>query len=107
MNEQDAERKVVGILFLSLGSEGRKNLTDRHPYMVISTATLAEMREICDQTIRKQRNRTPEQYKFFPGKQQYRNNKVILECTNLTSGTMRLRKTDKLFIHGFINSKHS
>ena len=66
MNEQAAERKVVSILFLSLGSAGRKNLTDRHPYKVISTERLAEMRETCDQTFKNQRrNRTLEGYKFF------------------------------------------
>ena len=31
MNEQAAERNVVSTLFLSLGTSGRKNLTDRHP----------------------------------------------------------------------------
>ena len=70
MNEQAAERKVVSILFLSLGSAGRKNLIDRHPYLVISTATLAERREKCDRTLRKQRNRTLKRYKFFYRKQQ-------------------------------------
>ena len=70
MSEQAAERKVVSILFLSLGSAGRKNLIDRHPYLVISTATLAERREKCDRTFRKQRNRTLKRFKFFYRKQQ-------------------------------------
>ena len=70
MNEQAVERKVVSILFLSLGSAGRKNLTDRHPYMAISAATLSEMRKNCDQTFRNQRNRTLERYKCFSRKQE-------------------------------------
>ena len=39
LNEQAAERKVVSILFLSLGVAGRKNLTDKFPYMAVFTAS--------------------------------------------------------------------
>ena len=39
LNEQAAERKVASILFLSLGVAGRKNLTDKFPYMAVSTAS--------------------------------------------------------------------
>ena len=84
MKEQAAERKVVSILFLSLGSAGRKNLTDRHQYMVISTATLAEMRENCDQTFIKKRNSTLERYKFFSRKQ--RTNKTLRQFWNALTG---------------------
>ena len=46
LNEQAVERKVISILFLSLASTGRKNLTDKFPYMVVTTATLREMKKL-------------------------------------------------------------
>ena len=70
LNEQAAERKVVSIFFLSLGVAGRKNLTDKFPYMTVATAPLAEIKENCEQTFYKPRNRTLERYKFFARKQQ-------------------------------------
>ena len=85
MNEQAAERKVVSLLFLSLGSAGQKNLTDRYPYMVISTATLTEIRENCEQTFRKQRNRASERYKVFSRKQQ--NNETLRQFWNALTGS--------------------
>ena len=57
MNEQAAERKIVSILFLSLGPAGHKNLTGKIPYMVVSTASLSKC---CEQTFTKERNRTME-----------------------------------------------
>ena len=84
MNQQAAERKVVSILFLSLGSAGRKNLTDRHPYMAISTATLTEMRDNCEQTFRKQRHRILEAYKFFSKKKQ--RNETLQQFWNALTG---------------------
>ena len=48
LNEQATERKTISVLFLSLGSAGRKNLTDKFPYMVVAASTLREMQEKCD-----------------------------------------------------------
>ena len=109
MNEQAAERKVVSILFLSLGSTGRKNLTDRHPYMVFSTATLKEMRENCEQTFRKQRNRTLERYKFFSRKQQ--NNETLRQFWNALTGLAARcdfdNQTESLLMDAFIQNMHN
>ena len=70
LNEQAAERKSVSILFLSLGSAGKKNLTDVFPYMVVAAAaTLKEMQETCEQTFLKPRNRTLDRYKCFAREQ--------------------------------------
>ena len=68
LNEQAAERKVVSILFLSLGSAERKNLINKYPYMVVSATILNEMKDHCEETFRKSRNRTFEIYQFFAGK---------------------------------------
>ena len=70
LNEQAAERKVVSNLFLSLGVAGRKSLTDKFPYMTVSTASITAIKEKCEQTFYKLRNRTLERYKFFTLKQQ-------------------------------------
>ena len=58
------------IFFLSLGSAGRKNLNDKFPYLVVATVALKEIKENCDQTFVKPRNRTLDRYKFFSRKQQ-------------------------------------
>ena len=107
MNEQAAERKVVSILFLSLGSAGRKNLTDRHPYKVISTERLAEMRETCDHTFKNQRrNRTLEGYKFFSRKQQ--NNETLRQFWNALTGLVARcdfgNQTESLIMDAFIQN---
>ena len=46
LNEQVAGRKVASILFLSLGVAGRKDLTDKLPYMTVSIAILAEFKKL-------------------------------------------------------------
>ena len=108
MNEQAAERNVVSILFLSLGSAGRNNLTDRHPYMVISAATLAEMKENCDQTFRNQRNRTLERYSFCP-----ESNRITKHCDNFGMQLTGLAARCDFEIsnrepnHGCIHPKHA
>ena len=109
MNKQAAEHKVVSILFLSLESAKRKNLTDRHPYMVISTATLPELRENCEQTFKKQRNRTLERYKFFSRKQQ--NNETLRQFWNALTGLAARcdfdNQTQSLIMDAFIQNMHN
>ena len=70
LNEQAAERKLVSVLFLSLGSAARKSLTDKFPEMRIATITLKDIKENCEQAFVKPRNRTLERYKIFSQKQQ-------------------------------------
>ena len=67
--EQAAERKMVSVLFLSLGSAARKRLTDRFPHMRGATVSLREIKENCEQAFQKPRIRTLERYKFFLRKQ--------------------------------------
>ena len=40
LNEQAAERKMVSVLFLPLGTAGRKSLTDKFPHMRVATISL-------------------------------------------------------------------
>ena len=69
LHEQAAESKVVSVLFLSLGTAGRKSLTDKFPQMRVATIPLRERRENCEQAFRKPRNGTLERYYIFSRKQ--------------------------------------
>ena len=51
LKEQALERKIVSVLFLSLGSAARKCLTDKHP----ETTSLKDLKENCEQAIIKPR----------------------------------------------------
>ena len=42
LNEQAAETKMVSVLLLSLGTAGRKSLTDKFPHMRIATVSIRE-----------------------------------------------------------------
>ena len=68
LNEQAAESKIVSVLFLSLGSAGRKNLTDRFPDMMIATLSLPDLKRNCDETFYKPTCRKLERFKFFARK---------------------------------------
>ena len=43
LNEQAAERKIVSILFLSLGCAARKSLTEKFPEMRVATITVSNL----------------------------------------------------------------
>ena len=53
LNEQAAERKIVSVIFLSLGTTGRNSLTDKFPHMRVATVSFREIRENCEQTFQK------------------------------------------------------
>ena len=65
LNEQAAERKVLSVLFLSLGTAGRKSITDKFLEMRVATVTLQELRTNCDEAFCKPRKRTLERFKFL------------------------------------------
>ena len=69
LNEQAEERKIVSVLFLSLGSVARKSLTDKFPEMRVATITLTDLKNNCEQAFVIPRNRTLERYNFFARKQ--------------------------------------
>ena len=57
-NEFDiAEKKVISLLYLSIGGAGRKTLTDKYPNIVIISVTLEELLNNCQATFQKKRNR--------------------------------------------------
>ena len=69
LNEQAAERKMVSVLFLSLGSAARKSLKDNFPHMSEATVSIREIKDNCEQAFQKRRNRTLDRYKIFSRKQ--------------------------------------
>ena len=57
-NEVDiAEKKVISLLYLSIGGAGRKTLTDKYPQMEIVDVTLRRLLDRCQETFQTQRNR--------------------------------------------------
>ena len=46
LNEQAAERKIVSVLFSSLGCVARKSLTDKFPEMRVATIALTDLKTI-------------------------------------------------------------
>ena len=84
LNKEAAERKTVRILFLSLGAAGRKNLTDKFPYMNVATVPMREIKENCGNCFIKPRNRTLDRYKFFARNKQQ--NETLRQCWNVLTG---------------------
>ena len=83
LNMQAAERKFLSILFLSLGSAGRKNLMNEFSYIVVAMATLRENQN-CERTFVKLRNQTLSRYNFFSRKQQQ--NETLRKFWNVLTG---------------------
>ena len=64
LNKQAAERKLISILFLSLGTAGGKSETDNFPDMRVANGVLHEHRTNCDEAFSKPRKRTLGRFKF-------------------------------------------
>ena len=64
-----ASRKLVSVMFLSLGPIARKQLTDSKPMMRISEVTVDDFLSHCNDTFDKKRNRTLDRFKFFSRRQ--------------------------------------
>ena len=62
--------KVVSLLFLSLGSAGRKNVANKYPEMVVPAVGKEEFVRNCTECLDLKKNRTLERFKLFSRKQQ-------------------------------------
>ena len=69
LSAETAERKVVSVLFLALGTTARKNLVDRFPEMVVSAVSLTNLLTNCVAAFAKLRNRTLDRFTFLSRKQ--------------------------------------
>ena len=65
-----AAKKVVSLLYLSIGKTGRKMLTDKFPNTNIFVIDLAEILQRCTECFEVKGNRTLDRHSFFSRKQQ-------------------------------------
>ena len=79
-----AEKKVISLLYLSIGGAGRKTLTDKYPDMNIRTVTLGELMANCAAAFQKKRNRCLDRVKFFQRKQ--KSNETLSQFWNVLNG---------------------
>ena len=103
------EQAIVSILFLSLGTAGRKTLTDKYPNMIVATASLNESKTNCDDTFQRPRNKTLDHFKFFSRKQQL-NETLRQFCSALTGLAARCefdQQTEGLIMDTFIQNMHN
>ena len=109
INELAAERKIVSILFLSLVTAARKNLTDKYPNMTVATASLNEIKINCEETFQRPRNRTLDRFKFFSRKQQP--NESLRQFWNALTGLAARcefdQQTEGLIMDAFIQNMHN
>ena len=67
-----ADRKTVSMLYLSLGSEGRRNICSRNSHLKMDTLTTVELWNIMESTFIRQRNITFDRYMLLTTKQSKR-----------------------------------
>ena len=79
-----AERKVVSVLFLSLGTIARKTLVDRYPDMVVAAVPLQELLTNCMNVFARIRNRTLDRFQFFSRKQ--KQDETLKQFWNILTG---------------------
>ena len=108
LNEQAAERKIVSILFLSLGSAARTSLTDKYPEMRVTTKSLQDMKENCEQAFIKPRNRTLERCKFFSRRQTQKTLRHFWHTlTGMASKYAFCEQTESLITDTFIQNMNN
>ena len=69
MTRDMAQRKVVSLLYLSIGKVGRKKLMDEYPNIIIFTVELEGILNNWRDCFETRRNRTLGRHKFFSRKQ--------------------------------------
>ena len=84
MEKAIAEKKVISLLFLSIGGAGRKTLIDKYPAMNIKTMELKVLMKNCVNTFQKKRNRCMDRVKFFQRKQ--KTNETLSQYWNVLNG---------------------
>ena len=62
-------RKVVSVLFLSLGEAGRKTLMDKNPALLVAEVLLDDLLLMCQEAFEKAQNLTLDRHRFLSRKQ--------------------------------------
>ena len=69
LEEIPAKRKIVSLLYISIGKNGRKMLMDKFPTINILLIELRELLQNCNECFQIQRNRTLDRHVFLSRKQ--------------------------------------
>ena len=64
-----SDRQTVFLLYLSLGTEGRRIICSRKPFLKMETLTTVELWRIMEDTLNRPRNITFDRYRLFTTKQ--------------------------------------
>ena len=70
LDEDPANKKVISILYLSLGDAARKQFMDRYPHTALWDSKAQELINLCIECFRKKRNKTLHRHRFFSRLQQ-------------------------------------
>ena len=70
LEEEPANKKVVSVLYLSLGEAARKQFRDKFPLVTLWSLKVSELTKMCNECFWKKRNRTLDRHKFFSRMQQ-------------------------------------
>ena len=70
LEEEPANKKVVSVLYLSLGEAARKQFRDKFPHVTLWSLKVSELTKMCNECFWKKRNRTLDRHKFFSRMQQ-------------------------------------
>ena len=70
MDEDPANKKVVSVLYLSLGETARKLFKDKYPHTTLWNLKVRELIQLATDCFQIKRNRTLDRHKFFSRMQQ-------------------------------------
>ena len=70
MDEDPANKKVVSVMYLSLGEAARKLFKDKYPHTTLWNLKVRELMQLAADCFQVKRNRTLDQHKFFSRAQQ-------------------------------------
>ena len=84
LEEMHAKRKVVSLLYISIGKTGRKMLMDKFPQINILTIQLQDIAQNCEECFQVRRNRTLDRHTFLSRKQ--KPNETLHQFWNILNG---------------------
>ena len=106
-----AMKKAISVLYLALGSAGRKSIADKLPSTNIATVTLADLLKNCKECFKKPKNETLDRFKFLSRKPKERESlkQFWNELNGLASkcnvGTITESLVKDVFIVNMINKE--
>ena len=65
LDEDPANKKVISVMYLSLGEEARKQFKDKYPKTALWELKANPLITLCNECFQKKRNRTLDRHRFF------------------------------------------